>query len=256
MTEDKYQAQRKEALTNRRIILEELGLKESMTFGELKKSFKKEYSKTISSPTLSNHLTKLRKQGFVVKELEEDITEKDRQIYKLTEKASNLPEVQNLFFEIIAYHRILRELIESGEPIQFSTKELKRGERERLIYWGLGSAYLKKKSEYEIVKALDKWLSPIVIFSIIQELKGKTNFTESIQGLIKKLLDVVKQKDLTKIEEALNQIYSQKTDFDNVSIMDSLEDIISHVEKQKMVDEHFNKIFREYKLRLESGVVG
>jgi hypothetical protein len=74
--------------------------------------------------------------------------------------------------------------------------------------------------------------------------------------LIRKILDVVRQKDLTKLEEALNKLYSQKTDFDKVSIMDSLEDIIANVEKQKMVGEHFDKIFREYKLKLESGVDG
>ena len=252
MTEQKYQTQRKKASTNRRIILEELGLKELMTFGELQKSFEKEHSKKLSSPTLSNNLKWLRKKGLVEKVNIMDETGKDRYFYKLTEEAFNLPEVQNRYFEVVSYHRILRDLIESGEPITFSTKELKTGERERLIYWGLSSEYLENKSEDEIVKALDKWLSPITILSIVQTLKGKTKLTESIQGLIEKLVDVVKQKDLTKFEEALNRLYEDKTDFGNVSIMDSLEEIISNVEKQKMVDEHFNKIFREYKLKLES----
>ena len=213
-----YETQRKRALTNRKVILRELGQKD-MLFSELQKAV------NLSSPSLSNHLKKLRKEGYIDKILVKS-DDKDYYFYTLTENALKLPEMQNLFFEVATYHRILRELIESGEPITFSTKEERTGKRERLLYWDISSEYLKNKSEYEIVKALDKWLSPITIFSIMQELKGKTNFTESIQGLIEKLVDVVKQKDSTKFEEALNQLYTAKTDFGNVSVMDSLLSLI------------------------------
>lgn len=250
MKKEKFQYQRKRASTNREKIIKELLLKNEMKNKELIESV------VIAAPTLSHHLKKLRKEGVVDVKLVKKLKGKDEKLYFLTEKANKLPEVRNLFFEIAMYHKILRELCESGEPIRFSTNEMRSGFRERLIYWDLSSEYLENKSEYEIVEALDKWLSPIVVFAIIQELKGKTNFTETIQGLIEKLIEVVEKKELTKLEEALNQVYSKKIDFDDVSIMKSLEEIINNVEKQKMVDELFDKNFREYKSSLESGVDG
>ena len=112
-----------------------------------------------------------------------------------------------------------------------------------MIFWGLSSEFLENKPESEIVKALDKWLSPITLFSIVQELKGKTRFTETIQGLIEKISAVVKQKDLSKFEDALKILYPSR--------FEDLENIVVQVEKQKMVFDLFDKNFREYKLSLE-----
>ena len=205
-----------------------------MTFKELLASVK------ISAPSLSNHLKELKQKKIVTKVLDYDKeTKKDRRIYKLTEEAFKLPEVQNKNFEVFTYHKILRELIEFGEPVTFSTKEEKTGYHERMLYWGLSSKYLKTKSESEIVKALDKWLSLITLFSIVQELKGKARFTEVINGLIEKLIEDVKQKDLSKFDEALKNLYSDR--------FEDLENIVAQAEKQKMVNDHFDKNLKEIK---------
>ena len=230
---EQYKGQKTRARNNRKKIIRKLGLK-SMTFNELTKSV------GITAPALSNHLKELKQRNIVIKS---NILENDRRVYKLTEDAFKLPEIQNLIFEVRTYHKILRELIETGEPTRFSTEEEKTGKYERMPYWVLSPEFLENKPEIEIVEALDKWLSPITIFSIVQELKGKVRFTEAIQGLIEKLSDVVKQKDLSKFEDALKALYPSR--------FEALENIVVQVEKQKMVFDLFDENFREYKLSSE-----
>ena len=230
---EQYKGQKTRARNNRKKIIRKLGLK-SMTFTELTKSVE------ITAPALSNHLKELIQRNIVIKS---NILENGRRVYKLTEDAFKLPEIQNLMFEVRTYHKILWELIETGEPVRFSTEEEKMGEHESMISWGLSPEFLENKSEIKIVETLNKWLSPITLFSIVQELKGKTRFTEAIQGLLEKLSDVVKQKDLSKIEDALKTLYPSQ--------FSALENIVVQVEKQKMVFELFDKNFREHKLSLE-----
>ena len=233
---EQYKGQKNRARNNRTKILLKLALKR-LTFNELSKSVR------ISAPTLSDHLKKLEQQGIVIRVVEYDKKGKSRVVIKLTEKGFKVQEIKNLIFEFKTYHKILWELAETGEAIRFSTEEEKMGEHESMISWGLSPEFLEKKSEIKIVKALDKWLSPITLFSIVQELKGKTRFTEAIQGLLEKLSDVVKQKDLSKIEDALKTLYPSQ--------FEALENIVVQVENQKMVFDLFDQNFREHKLSLE-----
>jgi len=197
-------------------------LEKPLTFTELLKET------GFSRSTLTQHLKDLRK----AKEIEKAI-ENNRVIYKLTEKGLELP-----FFEIFAYHNMVRELFKFGErvPLIFRTEPTGK-DKERAIYWDLDPAYLKQKSERDLLEAFDKWLSPIVLCSVLQEIKTGKEWTEAVQGIVKRIINLVKQKDIGKFEDALKTLY-----FDR---FDGFQMVLERVEREKLIHAHFDKLFED-----------
>jgi hypothetical protein len=102
---------------------------------------------------------------------------------------------------------------------------------------------LKEKSEVELLDAFDKWLSPIVLCSVIQQIKTSRVWTEPVQGIVRRILNLVKQKDIGKFEEALKTLHSDR--------FDSFQMVFERVEREKSIHAHFDELFDSYERRLK-----
>ena len=207
---------------NRAEVLSKI-LEQSLTFTELLKET------GFSRSTLTQHLKDLQRTADVEKAIENN-----RVIYKPTKKAIELP-----IFEIFAYHKMISTLFKSGEPLPLIFRvEPTEKHKERAIYWDLNPDSLKDISEKELLQSIDKWLSPIVFFSIVREIKTGKAWTIAVQGILERILHLVKQKDLNKFDEALRTFYSNQ--------FDSLNSVLERVEREKQIHTHFDKLFDNY----------
>ena len=204
---------------NKKKVLSKI-IEKPLRFEELLKETK------LSRSTLTQHLKDLRKNNEI-----EKAVKNNKVIYKPTQKTLELP-----IFEIFAYHKMVKELFKFGEPLHFIFKTEPTGkDRESAYYWDLDPAYLKGKSETELLKAFDKWLSPIVLGSVLQEIKTGKEWTEAVQGIVKRIRNLVKQKDIGKFEEALKALYVDR--FNGFQI------VLEKVEREKLIHAHFDELF-------------
>lgn len=178
--------------------------------------------------------------------------------YTISKGAFSHPLLRNLIFENGAYLRILRELI--AERAAYISKErvVRQDEerREAFVFLDLDPEYIAEKSEGELVQAIDKWLTPIVLYAIVQELKTGDKWTEAAYGVTKKLTELSKQKNVDKFEEALRTKYSrrlvQKHFFlpsEKIPIIDSLDDMLEYIKTHKEIELHEEEMKRRKKHR-------
>lgn len=189
-------------------------------------SFTELYDQTgLSKPILSKHLKSLKKEGTVSRTIIND-----RIVYKLTKGAFRLRLLHTLIFKNSAYRRIQRELVKdreayiSKETVMYQDKE----RREGFVSLELDPKFIAEKSDFQIIQAVDKWLTPIILYAMIQELRTGNDWTKIVYGLSQKLVELIKLKDISKFEETLRTIYSER--------LDSLDDILEYIKVQQEID--------------------
>ena len=206
----------------------------------------------LSKPVLSSHLKDLGNRGDVVKAKEDD-----RMVYKLAEQAFEIPSLRSLHFEGSVYRGILVELINENEVLVHSTmketltqQDVRR--KEKTLYWDLKEEYLAEKSELSIVQAIDKWLTPFILFCLVKERQTEVEWTQAVCGLTRKLLNLFGQKNIDKLEEALKNLYSDRVyTYNKLSIFENLNRMFESSEGQKQVYDHFSKVLEEVKRERE-----
>ena len=239
MEEDPYWSQKVIKKRNRKTVLHALA-NGPMPFTQLKEKL------GLSKPVLSNHLKHLKERKYVVRGIEND-----KVVYKLTEQAFEIPSLRSLYFETSVYRRILTEFFNEKEVLIPSTlkEEFTRQNirvKEKLLYWDLKREYLAQKSEIEIVQAIDKWLAPFILYIIVQQLKSENEWIQAISGLVERIQRVLEQKDVTKLEEALRDVYSDRTStYNQLSVIENLDTILENTEKRKQVYDYFSDIFKQ-----------
>jgi DNA-binding transcriptional ArsR family regulator len=227
MKKEPFWVQKTAVKRNREEILTLL-YEQPLTFTELRKK------SGLSKPVLSKHLTSLKEKRRV-----EKILQNEKVVYQLSKGAYNLPTIQNLYFENALYLRIQTELTkEEGAFIRKDAVTYQdENRRESFVYRELDPKFIREKSAVEIVEAIDKWLTPIVLFAILLEKKTEKDGIKATYGLIQKLKELVKQKgDLSQFEKVLREKYSDRMTrkyafipTEQISVVESLEDIIENL---------------------------
>ncbi len=243
---DPFWAQKDTENNNRDEILRLL-YERSLTFTELRKKI------GLSKPVLSKHLKSLRQDRKIEKDLENE-----KVVYRLSKGAYTLPPIQQLRFEIATYLSIQTELTMDREAyVQRSASTYPDEDTlEELVYVELKPESISAITSVEIVQAVDKWLTPIILYSILSELKTGKDFTKAACGLIQRITQLFKRKgDLVRFEDILRQKYSDRLTERYVSIPSKQITIIEMLDKvlenMKFHEEMAAKEEREWRLQKE-----
>ena len=194
----------------------------------------------LSKPVLSDHLKALREQGAIEKAIEND-----KVVYRRTKGALKLPLLQILLFEDGVYGRLQRELSDEREAYVHKVKVTYQDEKRRERYHSLelSPQIVGKISESELIQAIDKWLTPSILYAILQELKTGHGWTKAVEGLTQKLVFLLKQKDIQRFEDILRSEYSRRLankyfflPSEKIPILESLDDILEFIEVHKEIE--------------------
>jgi len=145
-----------------------------------------------------DHLHELQSGGDVAKFLRNG-----RPHYRTTDQGRKKRGIQPFTFGEGCIYWIQREL---DKERQASFTKI-RG------IWTLedsNSQFIANKSESGIIEAVSKWLTPIVLWTIMLEWKTGNEWTKAVHSVIKELFELIKQKDKKNFEEALIAKYKEE----------------------------------------------
>ena len=233
-TQDPRWAQKRIKRQNRELILSTL-YNSPMTFTELTKKL------GLSKPVVSEHLNDLKEQGQIVRDVI-----RDKIVYVLTSKALKLPFMHTLLFEDGAYNRIARELTRDRDAYDMKERLLYYDTRrlELFNYHELTPKFIAETSERNIIEAIDKCLTPIVLYAILQELKTDQQWSKTIDNVLQKLIELIRQKDVGKFEKELREKYSERLTpkyhflpSEKIPVIESLDLLLDRIKGEELIDE-------------------
>jgi DNA-binding transcriptional ArsR family regulator len=235
--ESSYSYQKDKKSISREIILKVLA-EGSKTWQQLLDRTK------LSKPALSDNLKELRKQEIITKVIE---NVRDREKYSLTEKAFKHPILRIYLFETYVYHQILRDLLPPNVIFGSYIKQTEEKRPEDSFFsWDINPEYLKTKTPLELIQVFNYWLTPVTLYTILQEAKSKENikWTQAITGIIERISNLMIQMDLGKFKEAFETAYSD-------DLPQRLDSMVELSKRRNIVYDKQSEDFEKWKKMME-----